>query len=112
MAFSSRQTAVPESEPGDMDTEMSDKPKIDPPDRSTSEEDEPDKRMPTFSEKSNSTSSRQQYDDETAMSRSRQRTEGLTDCFRRGLADCDQLECAWRQYCLEKSNCLPPDSEL
>jgi hypothetical protein len=112
LAFSSCQTAVPESEPGDMDTEMSDKPKIDLPDRSTSEEDEPDKRMPTFIEKTNSTSSRQQYVDVTAMIRSLQRTEGLTDCFRRGLADCDQLECAWRQYCLEKSNCLPSDSEL
>ncbi|NNK02689.1 MAG: hypothetical protein HKP58_19935 [Desulfatitalea sp.] len=38
--------------------------------------------------------------DITAMIRSLQRTEGLTDCFRRGSADCDQLECAWRQYCL------------
>ena len=41
------------------------------------------------------------YVDITAMIRSLQRTEGLTDCFRRGAADCDQLNCAWRQYCLE-----------
>jgi hypothetical protein len=39
--------------------------------------------------------------DITAMIRSLQRTEGSTDCFRRGNADCDQLKCAWRQYCLE-----------
>lgn len=40
------------------------------------------------------------YVDVTAMIRSLQRTEGLTDCFRRGLSDCDELECSWRQYCL------------
>jgi hypothetical protein len=43
----------------------------------------------------------QRHVDITAMIRSLQRTEGLTDCFRSGLSDCDQLECAWRQYCLE-----------
>ncbi len=47
----------------------------------------------------------------TDMIRSLQRTEGLTDCFRRGLADCDQLECAWRQYCLNNIDGLPPLSE-
>ena len=41
------------------------------------------------------------YVDITAMIRSLQRTEGLTDCFRRGTADCDQINCAWRQYCLD-----------
>lgn len=40
------------------------------------------------------------YVDVTAMIRSLQRTEGLRDCFRRGIADCDQLDCAWRRYCL------------
>jgi hypothetical protein len=45
--------------------------------------------------------------DITAMIRSLQRTEGLTDCFRRGLVDCDQLECAWRQYCLAKPDSTP-----
>jgi hypothetical protein len=39
--------------------------------------------------------------DITAMIRSLQRTEGSTDCFRRGNADCDQITCAWRQYCLD-----------
>lgn len=40
------------------------------------------------------------YVDITAMIRSLQRTEGVTDCFRRGLGNCDQLLCAWRRYCL------------
>lgn len=40
------------------------------------------------------------YVDITAMIRSLQRTEGMNDCFRRDIADCNQLECAWRQYCL------------
>ena len=43
------------------------------------------------------------YVDVTAMIRSLQRTEGLTDCFRRGSSECDQLECAWRQYCQNSS---------
>ncbi|MGD8833713.1 MAG: hypothetical protein PVJ84_08180 [Desulfobacteraceae bacterium] len=47
----------------------------------------------------------------TDMIRSLQRTEGLTDCFRRGLSDCDQLECAWRRYCLSNTDGLPPLSE-
>jgi len=47
----------------------------------------------------------------TAMIRSLQRTEGLADCFRRGLADCDQIECAWRQYCLKNADGLPPLKE-
>jgi hypothetical protein len=44
----------------------------------------------------------------TDMIRSLQRTEGLNDCFRRSMADCDQLECAWRQYCLKNTDGLPP----
>lgn len=44
------------------------------------------------------------YVDITAMIRSLQRTEGMTDCFRSGLADCDHRECSWRQYCLESSD--------
>jgi len=48
----------------------------------------------------------------TDMIRSLQRTEGLSDCFRRGLADCDQRECAWRQYCLEKAEGLKPPKKI
>ena len=60
----------------------------------------------------NATSDRAQqrdYVDITAMIRSLQRTEGFEDCFRTGLSDCDQIECAWRQYCLQKSHELPPE---
>jgi hypothetical protein len=35
-----------------------------------------------------------------AMVRSLQRTAGLTDCFRSGIADCDDVNCDWRTYCL------------
>lgn len=38
--------------------------------------------------------------DITAMIRSLQRSEGANDCFRRGIGDCDQVDCNWRQYCL------------
>ena len=37
----------------------------------------------------------------TALIRSIQRAEGNVDCYRRNQADCDQIECAWRPYCLE-----------
>lgn len=53
-----------------------------------------------------------QYLDITAMIRSLQRTEGLSDCFRRGIADCDQLRCAWRQYCLEPADDLPSGNSI
>ncbi|MCP4748276.1 MAG: hypothetical protein GY874_19385 [Desulfobacteraceae bacterium] len=39
----------------------------------------------------------------TAMIRSLQRTEGYTDCFRRGNVKCGELSCSWRQYCLDQS---------
>ncbi len=39
--------------------------------------------------------------DITVLIRSIQRSEGNTDCFRKGLKDCDQLDCAWRHLCLE-----------
>jgi hypothetical protein len=51
------------------------------------------------------------YVDITAMIRSLQRTEGSADCFRSGLADCDQMVCAWRQYCLGKPDDLLMDSD-
>ena len=38
--------------------------------------------------------------DITALIRSIQRSEGNTDCFRKGLTDCDQVDCAWRHFCL------------
>ena len=53
-----------------------------------------------------------QYLDITAMIRSLQRTEGLSDCFRRGIDDCDQLRCSWRQYCFEPANDLPSETDI
>jgi hypothetical protein len=38
--------------------------------------------------------------DVIALVRSLQRTAGITDCFRRGNADCDSIDCDWRAYCL------------
>ncbi len=51
------------------------------------------------------------YVDITAMIRSLQRTEGVTDCFRRGLVNCDQSVCAWRRYCLGQSDELLMNSD-
>lgn len=39
--------------------------------------------------------------DITALIRSVQRNEGNSDCFRRGIHDCDQTDCKWRPFCLE-----------
>jgi len=39
--------------------------------------------------------------DIVVLIRSIQRSEGHTDCFRKGLTDCDQVDCAWRTFCLE-----------
>jgi len=39
--------------------------------------------------------------DITALVRSLQRTEGNPDCFRKAKGNCDQLDCAWRPYCLK-----------
>jgi hypothetical protein len=47
----------------------------------------------------------------TEMIRSLQRSEGLADCFRRKSADCDQFDCAWRQYCLNHAQGRPPLTE-
>jgi hypothetical protein len=42
--------------------------------------------------------------DRTALIRSIQRAEGNPDCFKKGEVCCDQLDCAWRKYCLEEPN--------
>ena len=39
--------------------------------------------------------------DITALIRSIQRAEGQADCFRKGMIDCDQVDCKWRSFCLE-----------
>lgn len=70
-----------------------------------------DKASDCMQNTENQTLTPQRYVDITAMIRSLQRTEGLTDCFRRGLSDCDQLECAWRQYCLSKTETIAPEKD-
>lgn len=40
--------------------------------------------------------------DTTNLVRSIQRAEGNPDCFRKGNADCDRLDCFWRRYCLQE----------
>jgi hypothetical protein len=59
---------------------------------------------PCFSNAPEEAGLNKRYVDITAMIRSLQRTEGTTDCFRSGLADCEQRECSWRQYCLESTD--------
>ena len=39
--------------------------------------------------------------DITALIRSVQRSEGDLDCFDKSEGKCEQLDCAWRPYCLE-----------
>lgn len=38
--------------------------------------------------------------DLAALIRSVQRSEGNPDCFLRNKGHCDQVDCAWRSYCL------------
>ena len=40
------------------------------------------------------------YLDITQLIRSIQRAENNIDCFRKESNDCDQFDCAWRDYCL------------
>ena len=48
--------------------------------------------------------------DITTLIRSIQRSEGNTDCFQKGIIDCDQLDCKWRSFCLEEQPVLRKDS--
>ncbi len=41
------------------------------------------------------------YLDMAALIRRIQRTEGHTDCFQKGMTDCDQKDCKWHPFCLE-----------
>ena len=40
--------------------------------------------------------------DPIGLIRSIQRAEGNGDCFRRKQGFCDQIDCAWRIYCVEE----------
>ncbi len=64
---------------------------------------------PCIPREAGNTAHNKRYVDITAMIRSLQRAEGLTDCFRRGAVDCDQLNCAWRKYCLESVDGVQTD---
>ena len=43
----------------------------------------------------------------TELVRSLQRGEGHEDCFRRGAASCDRMECSWRTLCLDEPKRVP-----
>lgn len=75
------------------------------------EEDGSSRSAPCIPKSSQTSGRDERYIDITAMIRSLQRTEGLADCFRRGIADCDQLECTWRQYCLGPADDLKHENE-
>lgn len=47
--------------------------------------------------------------DITNLIRSIQRAEGNPDCFQKGIVDCDQLDCKWRSFCLDKELSLRKD---
>jgi hypothetical protein len=47
--------------------------------------------------------------DITTLIRSIQRAEGNTDCFQKGIVDCDQLDCKWRSFCLKEQPVLRKD---
>lgn len=42
------------------------------------------------------------YLDINKLVRSIQRAENNVDCFRKGNKDCKQVDCAWREYCLDE----------
>jgi hypothetical protein len=48
--------------------------------------------------------------DITTLIRSIQRAEGHTDCFQKGIIDCDQVDCKWRSFCLEEQPVLRKDN--
>ena len=47
--------------------------------------------------------------DITTLIRSIQRAEGHTDCFQKGIVDCDEVDCKWRSFCLEEQPVLRKD---
>lgn len=49
------------------------------------------------------------YLDMAALIRSIQRAEGQTDCFQKGMIDCDQPDCKWHPFCLEGRPVLGED---
>jgi hypothetical protein len=54
------------------------------------------------SSKSEPDANQKSFLDMTALIRSIQRAEGNTDCFQKGIVDCDQFGCKWRSLCLKE----------
>lgn len=59
--------------------------------------------------KSGLDSNKKSFLDIAKLIRSVQRAEGNTDCFQKGIVDCDQLGCKWRSFCLEEELSLRKD---
>ena len=57
--------------------------------------------MPKLKQKQKDLLLKKNFLDVTKLIRSIQRAEGNPDCFRSAQGYCDQLDCAWRPYCLE-----------
>ena len=77
---------------------------------------DPPKRHPRVEKVSKASSANMESDagkknflDITALIRSIQRAEGHEDCFRKGVTDCDQVDCNWRSFCLEGHQVLNKD---
>jgi hypothetical protein len=61
------------------------------------------------SDKMGSDAKKKNYLDMAALIRSIQRAEGHTDCFQKGMIDCDQADCKWHPFCLEGGPILEED---
>jgi len=66
-----------------------------------------DKNTPNVSSAEiNLETAKKDFLDIAALIRSIQRSEGTTDCFRKGITDCDQVDCKWSYVCLEGHHVL------
>jgi len=61
------------------------------------------------SDKTASDAKKKNYLDMAALIRSIQRAEGHTDCFQKGMIDCEQPDCKWHPFCLEGGPILRED---
>jgi hypothetical protein len=57
-------------------------------------------------EKDRTERKKQNFLDTTVLIRSIQRSEGNLDCFLTGKEDCEEVDCAWRPYCLKEETSL------
>jgi len=61
------------------------------------------------SDKMGSDVKKKNYLDMAALIRSIQRAEGQTDCFQKGMIDCEEPDCKWHPFCLEGGAILRED---